>query len=83
MQKLKPGDLVAIQCDDIEHLSFGWESRESAINNKPNRYHFVGWLLKRNKRFIHITAAVSSAPSVNSSYRIPIGKHTSIVRIKA
>lgn len=84
MKKAKPkiGHLVWIECDDIEHLSPGWQHWRAAVKDKPNRYRFVGWVLKRTKRFIHISSATNSDGAVHSSYRIPLGSSTKIVELK-
>jgi hypothetical protein len=76
---IKPGALVHIVFDDVQHQTKGWSLR----GNWPERGRFVavGYLLKQTKRSTYV-ANVMDGDYAFCSYTIPTSSIRSMTRLR-
>lgn len=80
MAKLKPGDLVWIVFDDVQHQHVGW--RLSGSWPKRGKFIAIGILLKQTRRSTYL-ANVMDRGYAFCSYTIPTSSIRKIKRLRA
>jgi hypothetical protein len=86
VKKLKRGQLVEIQTDDIEHHDEGWTRLGDIAAVKPRAFKTVGWVVRATKRTVVIAPMMGPHPdrpktfvSAYCGYRLP---RRAILRIR-
>jgi len=82
VRKLKRGELVYIETDDIEHHNHGWIGFKKLAKAKPKRFIGVGWVVKASKRTL-VIAPLAGNGAAFCAYRLPRGSVRRIRKLKA
>lgn len=73
--KLRPGDLVYVETDDIEHHDMGWTSLKAIAKAKVRTFRCVGWVVRSSKRTLVIAPMAGTegrhADDAHCAYLLP------------
>jgi hypothetical protein len=85
MKRLKPGDLVYVETDDIEHADQGWQALAAIAATKPRTFRTVGWVVRVTKRTLTLTPMAGTegrhADDAHCAYLLPRRAITKIKRL--
>lgn len=56
MKRPKPGQLVYVELDDIEHDNNGWTNVSAIRGQRPRTYKAVGYVVKATKRTLTLAS---------------------------
>lgn len=82
--KVRAGDLVYVETDDIEHHNDGWTPVGDITATKPLTYRAVGWVLKATKRTLVLAPMMAGGPKDRRAfcaYQLPRRAITKIKRL--
>jgi hypothetical protein len=81
----KPGQLVYVEMDDIQHRSRGWRDFAVIAKDKPDTFRSVGWVVAANRRTLILAATTDSLEADAAgfcSFQIPMPSVTRIDKLK-
>lgn len=85
MKRLRPGDLVYVETDDIEHHDQGWTALEAIAKSRPRTFRCVGWIVRVSKRTLVVTPMAGTegrhADDAHCAYFLPRRAVTKIRRL--
>lgn len=78
---MKPGTLVEVELDDMEHVSHGWQSFEFLSKQDRTAYRCAGYLISKSKHWTVIGSVTNSEAHAFCAFRIPTGAVRSMRRL--
>ena len=75
---MKPGTLVEVEMDDMEHVSHGWKSFDDITSQGRTAYKAAGYLIASDKHFTVIGSVTNDEAHAFCAFRIPTGAIRSI-----
>ena len=79
---MKPGTLVEVEMDDMEHVSHGWQSFESITTQERTAYKAAGYLISRDKHWTVIGSVTNDEAHAFCAFRIPTGALRSMRKLR-
>lgn len=77
----KPGWMVYVEMDDMEHSHDGWDSATNIRAARPRTFKALGWVVRASKRSL-VIANVTAPDAAFCHYVIPWGAVRRLDRVK-